>query len=56
MPNELGIEHEHVPMHYRDGGTQTPEFLALDPNAQVPVLIDGDLRLWESLAIVAARG
>lgn len=29
----------------------TPEFLALNPNAMVPVLRDGDLVLWESNTI-----
>ncbi|HEY5799649.1 MAG TPA: glutathione S-transferase family protein [Burkholderiaceae bacterium] len=31
--------------------TDTPEFLAMNPNAMVPVLRDGDLILWESNAI-----
>ena len=31
--------------------TRTPDFLALNPNAQVPVLIDGDTVLWESNTI-----
>jgi glutathione S-transferase len=31
--------------------TQTPEFLALNPNALVPVLRDGDFVLWESNTI-----
>ena len=30
---------------------RTPEFLALNPNAQVPVIQDGDLVLWESNTI-----
>jgi glutathione S-transferase len=30
----------------------TPEFKALNPNSRVPVLIDGDLVLWESNTIV----
>ena len=34
---------------YRD--TNTPEFLALNPNAMVPVIIDGDAVLWESNTI-----
>jgi len=38
--------------------TQTPSFLALNPNAMVPVIVDGDLVLWESNTIcryLAAR-
>jgi glutathione S-transferase len=31
--------------------TQQPSFLALNPNALVPVLVDGDFVLWESHAI-----
>jgi glutathione S-transferase len=31
--------------------TDTPEFRALNPNAMVPVLVDGDFVLWESNAI-----
>lgn len=34
---------------FRD--TRTPEFLALNPNALVPVLVDGDVVLWESNTI-----
>jgi glutathione S-transferase len=31
--------------------TSDPAFLALNPNAQVPVVVDGDFVLWESNAI-----
>lgn len=31
--------------------TDSPEFLALNPNAMVPVLVDGDIVLWESNTI-----
>ncbi len=34
---------------YRD--TKAPEFLALNPNAMVPVIVDGDAVLWESNTI-----
>ncbi|MBJ9974318.1 glutathione S-transferase [Pseudomonas sp. S75] len=32
--------------------TQTPAFVALNPNAMVPVIQDGDLTLWESNTII----
>lgn len=32
--------------------TQTPEFLALNPNGLVPVIEDGDFVLWESHSII----
>ncbi len=31
--------------------TDSPEFLAMNPNAMVPVLVDGDTVLWESNTI-----
>jgi len=31
---------------------KVPEFLALNPNGQVPVLVDGDFSMWESNAIL----
>jgi glutathione S-transferase len=34
------------------GEHRTPQFRAMNPNAKVPVLVDGDLVLWESNAIM----
>ena len=34
------------------GIVKTPEYMAMNPNSLVPVLVDGDLVLWESNAIV----
>jgi glutathione S-transferase len=48
---ELGVAYEHVPTNMADGGTRTPEFLAVNPNGHVPALADGDTVLWESMAI-----
>jgi glutathione S-transferase len=48
---EKQVEFELVPVNL--GGEQfQPEFLALNPFAHVPVLVDGDLRVIESLAIL----
>ena len=48
---ELGLDYEHNPIHYSDGSTRTPEFLAINPNGTLPAIQDGELCLWESLAI-----
>jgi glutathione S-transferase len=55
---ELGIPIEHVVVDLFAGKSRTPEFLALNPNGRVPVLVDGDFVLWESIAIMRylARG
>ncbi len=46
---QLAIEHEAWGAGFKP--TQTPEFLALNPNGLVPVLLDGTLVLWESNTI-----
>ncbi len=47
---EVGIDFEHVPTHFV-GDAKKPEYLAINPNGRVPALVDGNLVLWESLAI-----
>ncbi|MET3760091.1 glutathione S-transferase family protein [Sphingomonas sp. UYEF23] len=51
MLKELGLPFEHVPTDFRGGATRTPQHLAINPNGRVPALVDGDLTLFESLAI-----
>ena len=48
---ELGVEYKHVKTHPFEEGKNAPEYLALNPMAQVPTLIDGNLVLTESMAI-----
>lgn len=51
---ELGLAFTHVPTPYAGGATRTPEFLALNPNGHIPVVVDaraeGDVVVWESMA------
>ena len=47
---EIGIEYEHVPTSFV-GDNQTPEYLAVNPNGRIPALVDGDVTLFESMAI-----
>ena len=51
MLKELGLPFEHVPTHFMDGSTRTPEFLAINPNGRVPVIDDHGFIVCESMAI-----
>jgi glutathione S-transferase len=48
---ELGLDYEHLPIEIGDAGARAPEFLAINPNGRLPVIVDGDFVLFESLAI-----
>jgi glutathione S-transferase len=49
---ELGVEFEAVSVDLRAGEHRRAEFLALNPAGKVPVLVDGEMVLSESIAIV----
>jgi len=46
---ECGVEHEHVVLDMKS--VKDPEFLKVNPNGKMPAMIDGDLVLFESMAI-----
>jgi glutathione S-transferase len=48
---ECGVEYEHIPVNQQNGETQAPDFLSVNPNGKVPAMTDGDLTLFESMAI-----
>lgn len=49
-----GLAYDYIPVHLlKDGGEQLkPEFRALNPQARVPLLVDGEFRLAQSMAIL----
>lgn len=47
---EVGIEYTHVPTHFFTD-SKTDEYLGVNPNGRIPSLVDGDLTLFESMAI-----
>jgi glutathione S-transferase len=49
---ELDADFEFVPVNLLAGEHRRPEFLRLNPAGRVPVLVDGDLVIPESAAIV----
>jgi glutathione S-transferase len=49
---ELDLDHEYVQVDLTKGEHRRPEFLAVNPAGKLPVLVDGDFVLTESVAIV----
>lgn len=49
---EAGLEYEPVPVETRKGEQFTPEYLAINPNAKAPSLVDGDVTVFDSNAIL----
>jgi GSH-dependent disulfide-bond oxidoreductase len=52
MLEELGLAFEAVPVDTRKGEQFAPEFLAINPNAKVPALCDGETTVFDSNAIL----
>ncbi len=47
---ETGVEYEHVGTNFAED-SKAPDYLAVNPNGRIPALQDGDLKLFESMAI-----
>jgi len=48
---ELGLDYEIVPIQSADGSMKSPGYLAVNPNGKIPALADGDVVMFESIAI-----
>lgn len=49
---EVGAPYERRDAGMAYGIVDTPEYRKLNPNGRIPTLVDGDLALWESHAII----
>ncbi|TCR70199.1 glutathione S-transferase N-terminal domain-containing protein [Bosea sp. BK604] len=49
---EAGLPYEMVPVDTRRGDQFKPEFLAINPNGKTPALTDGDVKIFDSSAIL----
>jgi GST-like protein len=49
---ETGLHYEVVPIDTRKGEQFAPSFLAINPNAKTPALVDGEAILFDSTAIL----
>jgi glutathione S-transferase len=52
VAKHVGSPIEFVRLDVTTGAHKTPDFLAMNPNGQLPVLKDGAFSLWESNAIM----
>jgi glutathione S-transferase len=52
MLSLLGLAAERQPVDLRQGEQRKPEFLALNPRGQVPVLEEDGTVIWDSMAIL----
>jgi len=50
--DEIGVSYERDDWGLPNRDPKVPEFMALNPNAKVPVLVEDDFVLWESIAIM----
>lgn len=53
---EMGLAYERRDVGGKFGGTDTPAYVAMNPNRLVPTIEDSGLVLWESAAIVRYLG
>ena len=49
---EAGLPYEPIPVDARRGDQHKPEYLAVNPNAKVPAIVDGDVTVFDSNAIL----
>ena len=52
MLEECGLEYEPVPVDTRKGEQHKADYLAINPNAKVPAIVDGDATVFDSNAIL----
>jgi GST-like protein len=49
---EAGLEYQIVPVDTRKGQQHDPEFVKINPNAKTPAILDGDVPVFDSNAIL----
>ena len=49
MLEECGLEYQPVPVDTRKGDQHKPDYLAINPNAKVPAIVDGDAAVFDPM-------
>jgi GST-like protein len=53
---EAGLPYEPIAVDTRKGDQHKPDYLAVNPNAKVPAIVDGDTTVFDSSAILLYLG
>ena len=53
---EAGLEYEPMPVDTRRGDQHKPDYMKVNPNAKVPSIVDGDVTVFDSNAILLYLG
>ena len=53
LVKHLGVDADLIEVDMMAGGLTAPEYVGLNPNRKAPTLVDGNVVLWESSAIMA---
>jgi GST-like protein len=53
---EAGLPYEAIPVDTRKGDQHKPDYLAINPNAKVPAIVDGEAVVFDSSAILLYLG
>lgn len=53
---EAGLPYEAIPVDTRKGDQFKPAYLAVNPNGKVPAIVDGDVTMFDSNAILLYLG
>ena len=53
---ELGVPYEKITLDLKNGETRKPDFLRMNPNGKVPLVVHDGTPIWESAAITLYLG
>ena len=53
---ELEVPYEYVLLNLKEGENRQPDYLAINPFGKVPAIVDENIKLWESGAILLYLG
>ncbi|UOF00697.1 glutathione S-transferase family protein [Bdellovibrio reynosensis] len=53
MLEELQLPYEVMPLNMKEREHKSEDYLKINPNGKIPAIVDGDVTVWESMAITS---